>query len=160
MRPVWGWVVVLGMLAAQVSPAFVAPAFAISDPGEMLADPALGQRAERIGAELRCLVCQNESIEDSNADLAKDLRRIVRQRVAAGESDESVVGFLVSRYGDFVRLRPPVRPETVLLWASPVIALLVGFFAFFASRRRVTLAPVPLSAAEEARLTELSEPNE
>ena len=98
-------------------------AWAISDPAEALPDPRQEARAEAIGRQLRCLVCQNESIEDSGADLARDLRHIVRQRVAAGDSDAQVVDWVVARYGDFVRLRPPFEWQTVLLWGSPLLAL-------------------------------------
>jgi cytochrome c-type biogenesis protein CcmH len=134
------------------------PAFAISDPAEKLPDPAQETRAEQIGRQLRCLVCQNESIEDSGADLARDLRKIVRQRVVAGDSDEQVTAWMTARYGDFVRLRPPFNALTALLWGSPVIALLVGAGAVFFSRRRPTAPPVPLTAAEQARLQALLEP--
>ena len=134
-----------------------APAWAISDPAEMLANPAQEARAERIGAQLRCLVCQNESIEDSGADLAKDLRHIVRQRVEAGDDDPAVIGWMVARYGDFVRLRPPFNATTVLLWGSPLIALGVGATLVAAGRRQRTATVAPLDAAEQARLRTLLE---
>lgn len=133
------------------------PAWAVSDPAEMLPNPAQERRAERIGSELRCLVCQNESIEDSEADLARDLRRIVRQRVAAGDSDRQVIAWMVGRYGDFVRLRPPFEPLTFLLWFSPVLALGAGAVAVVAGRRRQKPVP-PLSEAERARLADLLAP--
>ena len=109
-----------------------------------------------IGRELRCLVCQNQSIEDSDADLARDLRRIVREQVAAGRSDEQVMAFLHDRYGDFVLLRPPFTAGTALLWATPVLALGGGALLVLGLRRR-RAAPVPaaLTAAEQARLAEL-----
>ncbi|MBI3275096.1 MAG: cytochrome c-type biogenesis protein CcmH, partial [Methylocystis sp.] len=94
------------------------------EPGEMLADPKLEARARAIASELRCLVCQNQSIDDSDAPLAKDLRAIVREKLQEGASDADVRAFLVSRYGDFMLLRPPVKPETLLLWAAPLLALL------------------------------------
>jgi cytochrome c-type biogenesis protein CcmH len=133
-----------------------APAWAISDPAEMLPNPAQEARAEAIGHQLRCLVCQNESIEDSAADLARDLRHVVRQRVAAGDSDAQVIAWMVARYGNFVRLRPPLDPATLLLWGSPVIALLAGGgAAWLAARRRPP--PLPdLTAEERARLAELT----
>ena len=131
------------------------PALAIGDPAEMLPDPAAEARAEQIGRQLRCLVCQNESIEDSGADLARDLRRIVRQRVAAGDDQAAVIAWMVQRYGDFVRLRPPFNAATALLWATPVLALLIGLTLVWASRRRPAAAPEPLTEAERRRLAKL-----
>ncbi len=135
---------------------WTAPAWALSDPAEQLPDAAQEQRARVIGRELRCLVCQNQSIEDSDADLARDLRRIVREQVAAGRSDEQVMAFLHDRYGDFVLLRPPFTAGTALLWATPVLALGGGALLVLGLRRR-RAAPVPaaLTAAEQARLAEL-----
>jgi len=133
-------------------------AFAISDPAEMLPDPAQEARAEHVGRQLRCLVCQNESIEDSNADLARDLRRIVRTRIAAGDADAQAMDWVVSRYGDFVRLRPPVNAATALLWASPVLAVLAGLGFALLARRRAPAVPRPLTEAERARLADLSPP--
>lgn len=132
------------------------PVWAISDPLEMMKDSALEQRAENVGRQLRCLVCQNESIEDSNADLARDLRAIVRQRIAAGDSDPQVVSWVVARYGDFVRLRPPMTWATAALWGSPVIAVAIGLGLALSLRRRAPTPPAPLSVAEQARLTELT----
>lgn len=153
---------VLGLLAALVltTPALVAPALAaVSDPAEMLRDPAQEERSRQIGRELRCLVCQNQSIEDSDAELARDLRRIVRDQVSAGRSDAEVMRFVHDRYGDFVLLRPPVKPETWLLWATPAIALLLGLALISAMRRRRAAAPTALpealSAAERARLARI-----
>ncbi len=105
--------------------ALAGPASAI-DADEILADPALEQRARDIGRELRCLVCQNQSIFDSNAGLAKDLRVVVRERVVAGDSDEETLAFVVERYGDYVLLEPPMNSSTLLLWAAPWIAMLVS----------------------------------
>ncbi|TCH96809.1 cytochrome c-type biogenesis protein CcmH [Roseococcus sp. SYP-B2431] len=119
-----------------------------------LPDPAAEARAREIGRELRCLVCQNQSIEDSEAELARDLRRIVREQVARGASDEEVVRFVHDRYGDFVLLRPPVRLATLLLWATPVLALLGGLFAIWRLRRRQPTAVAELTEAEQARLAE------
>ena len=134
------------------------PAWAVADPSEMLPDPAKEARAEAIGRQLRCLVCQNESIEDSNADLARDLRRMVRTRLAAGDTDEAATAAIVSRYGDFVRLRPPVNAVTALLWASPVVALGAGLGFALWFRRRPAPAAAPLSDAERARLADLTGP--
>jgi cytochrome c-type biogenesis protein CcmH len=144
------------LLLAFVLFLLAAPAFAISDPAEELPNPQQEARAEEIGRQLRCLVCQNESIEDSGADLARDLRRIVRQQVAAGKSDQEVIAWLVARYGNFVRLRPPFEASTVLLWFSPALALAVGIGTVFVARRaNRAAAPPPLSKAERARLQRL-----
>ncbi len=129
-------------------------ALAISDPSEALPDKAQEARAVAIGQQLRCLVCQNESIEDSSADLARDLRHLVRQQVAAGATDQQVVAWLVARYGNFVRLSPPFEWSTVLLWGSPVLALLIGGgIAVLAWQRREP--PKPLDETEQARLRTL-----
>ena len=140
---------------------FCAPfaAFAVT-PGEMLADPKLEARARAITTELRCLVCQNQSIDDSDAPLAKDLRVLVRERLKQGESDAQVRDFVVSRYGDFVLLRPPVKFETLLLWATPLVALAAGGAAIWIAFRRyrraaATLVPVALTPAERERLRTL-----
>ncbi len=135
-----------------------APAWAISDPAEMLANPVQEVRAEEVGRQLRCLVCQNESIEDSNADLAKDLRKLVRQRIAAGDTDTQATDWVVSRYGDFVRLRPPVNWVTAALWGSPLIAVGGALIAVLVLRRRPPTTPVPLTAAERRKLAQLTEP--
>ncbi len=137
---------------------WAAPAFAISDPAEMLPNPAQEARAENVGRQLRCLVCQNESIEDSNADLARDLRHIVRSRIAAGDADNQAIEWVVSRYGDFVRLRPPMNAATALLWASPVLAVAAGLGFALLSRRRTLAAPDPLTEAERSRLADLTGP--
>lgn len=134
------------------------PAHAISDPAEMLRDPVQEARAEQIGKQLRCLVCQNESIEDSGADLAHDLRSIVRQRVTAGDTDDQVTAWMVARYGDFVRLRPPFNAVTALLWLSPVLAVALGLGLVVLGRRSRVPPPPPLSDAERARVAELTRP--
>ena len=133
------------------------PAVAV-EPNEMLADPALEARARDISRELRCVVCQNESIDESDADLAHDLRVLVRERLTAGDSDQQVVQFVVDRYGDFVLLRPPVKPATYLLWASPAILLLIaaGIIAIYLRRHRSAGATVPpLTEEEQARVDAL-----
>ncbi len=132
------------------------PALAISDPNEMLPDPAQEARAEAIGSQLRCLVCQNESIEDSEADLARDLRAIVRQQVREGRSDAQIIQWLVARYGEFVRLRPRLMASTLLLWATPFLGLLAGGLAAWAGLRRRLPEPSPLSADEQSRVRELT----
>jgi cytochrome c-type biogenesis protein CcmH len=134
------------------------PAYAISDPAEMLQNPAQEARAEAVGRQLRCLVCQNESIEDSGADLARDLRKIVRQRVVAGDTDAQITAWMVARYGDFVRLRPPFNAVTALLWLSPVLAVAMGLGLALLGRRARPAPPAPLSAAEQARVAELTRP--
>jgi cytochrome c-type biogenesis protein CcmH len=133
-----------------------APAYAVSDPGELLPDRQQELRAEAIGHQLRCLVCQNESVEESNADLARDLRQIIRQRVVAGDTDQQVTDWMVARYGNFVRLRPPFNAETFLLWGAPGLALLVGIAAVFVARRRRPGPPEPLTEAEQRRVAELT----
>ncbi|MBF0306595.1 MAG: cytochrome c-type biogenesis protein CcmH [Alphaproteobacteria bacterium] len=135
-----------------------APAGAVN-PDEMLPDPALEHRARELGRELRCLVCQNQSIDDSDADLARDLRVIVRERIQAGDSDGAVKQYLVERYGDFVLLKPPFRPGTWALWLGPFL-LLIGAVAAARTvyrRRRAegAQAPAPLSAEERRRLDAL-----
>ena len=137
---------------------FAGPAGAVSDPREMLPDPAQEGRAQAIGRQLRCLVCQNESIEDSHAELARDLRGIVRTRLAAGETDGQVVEWVVARYGDFVRLRPPFNAATLLLWGSPLLALLLGLSAVAFARRRPVHQAQPLTEAERAQLAQLTKP--
>jgi cytochrome c-type biogenesis protein CcmH len=130
-------------------------------PDEMLKDPALEARARHLSEELRCMVCQNQSIDDSEAPLAHDLRVLVRQRLEAGDSDRQVLDYLVARYGDFVLLRPPFKPETLLLWTLPPIALLAGFGALLIMARRrkaVPLKPQALSKEEQERLATLVQP--
>jgi cytochrome c-type biogenesis protein CcmH len=128
------------------------------EPGEMLADPALEARARAIGQELRCLVCQNQSIDESNADLAHDLRVLVRQRLAAGDTDQQAMRYIVARYGEFVLLRPPVEPATYALWYGPAALLLLGLggiFLYLRRRKPESAAATPLSAEETARLERL-----
>ncbi len=144
---------VLLLLAAPML--FVSPASAIGDPSEALPNAAQEARAVEIGRQLRCLVCQNESIEESGADLARDLRKIVRTHVAAGEGEAQITAWLVARYGDYVRLRPPVNAGTILLWASPLVFLLIGGATVFAMRRAPKAVPAPLSADEHTRLQRL-----
>jgi cytochrome c-type biogenesis protein CcmH len=145
-------------LALLLALAAAGPAFgAVGDPAMQLPDPAQEERARGIGRELRCLVCQNQSIEDSDADLARDLRRIVREQVSSGRSDAEVKGFVHERYGDFVLLRPRFTAATALLWATPAVALLAGALLFRAGRRNRpdAAAPAGLTEAERARLARL-----
>jgi cytochrome c-type biogenesis protein CcmH len=121
-------------------------------PHEQLADPALEARARTISRELRCQVCQNQSIDDSNAPLAADLRKLVRERLSAGDKDEAVLAFVVARYGDYVRLTPPMRRDTLLLWLAPILGLGTGVIGIFAwNRRRNRQATTLLLSAEEQR---------
>ena len=125
-------------------------------PDERLADPALEARARAMSRELRCVVCQNESIDESNATIARDLRILLRERLTAGDSDAQATAFLVARYGDFVLLRPPVRADTWALWFGPLAVLVLGAgITVFALRRRPVAAAPPLSAAEQAKLETL-----
>ncbi|MDZ5449977.1 cytochrome c-type biogenesis protein [Labrys sp. ZIDIC5] len=133
----------------------VLPALAVQ-PDEVLPDPALEARARALSAQLRCMVCQNESIDDSNASLAKDLRILVRERLKAGDSDVEVKDFLVARYGDFILLKPPLEWRTLALWSGPPALLLLGGIAIFLStRRRQAAAPAPLSSDEQARVDDI-----
>jgi cytochrome c-type biogenesis protein CcmH/NrfF len=142
--------------AFLLSTALLSPALAV-EPSEKLADPKLEARARAIASELRCLVCQNQSIDDSDAPLAKDLRVIVRERLKDGASDAEVRDYVVARYGDFVLLRPPVKRETLLLWAAPALALIGGVWAIFAAvrRGRRRIDPAMLTAEERAQLQAL-----
>lgn len=130
--------------------ALAVPAAAV-EPNERLADPKLEARARAVSAELRCLVCQNESLAGSPADLAKDLRREIRALIRAGKTDQEIMDYLVSRYGDFVRYRPPLKPTTVLLWAGPFVLLLGGVAALLAHVRRRRIAAAPLTDEERSR---------
>jgi cytochrome c-type biogenesis protein CcmH len=144
----------LFLVTLLVTPAY---AFAFSA-DEPLADPKLELRAREISGTLRCLVCQNQSIEDSNADLAKDIRRIVRERLAAGDSDAQVRQYLVDRYGDWVLLKPPFRPGTYLLWLGPPAVLLLAAFGiaqYYRRRQHTVPVEAPLTADEQQRLTAL-----
>lgn len=142
-------------LAVAVS---AAPVRAVQ-PDEMLADPALEARARALSGELRCLVCQNQSIDDSDAPLAKDLRILVRERIKSGDSNSQVMDFLVARYGEFVLLRPRFELRTAVLWTLPfAVAILGGLGIFLGLRRRAATrgtTEVPLSEDEKTRLAEI-----
>lgn len=151
MRPVRDLIfAIFALLAVAV------PASAVT-PGEVLDDPALEKRARSLSAELRCLVCQNQSIDDSNAELARDLRVLVRERLVAGDSDEAVIDYVVSRYGEFVLLKPRLSAHTVLLWGAPVFIFLVGGIAAFMTMRASRKAGgAMLSAEEKAEIERLT----
>ena len=149
---------VAAFAAAAVLSLAVLPAHAVL-PDEMLKDPALEKRARALSAELRCVVCQNQSIDDSTAPLARDLRIIVRERLTAGDSDSQVIDFVVARYGNFVLLRPPVQTNTFFLWFGPAMLLvlaLVGFGALMRRRSKAApTAPEDLSKQERDRLNQI-----
>ena len=148
-------VLALVLLASLVA-TLAAPAGAL-DPSEILKDPALEARARSIGQELRCVVCQNQSIDDSSAEVARDMRRAVRERLVAGDSDAQVFDFMVARYGDYVLLKPPFKLGTLLLWlGAPLVLLVAGSAILLRALRRRALAPVPpLSDEERERLKTL-----
>ncbi len=160
---------ILSILLLPLMLGFATPAHAV-DPWEILDDPALEERARDISAGLRCLVCQNQSIDDSDAQLARDLRVLVRERLVAGDADDAVVDYVVSRYGDYVLLKPPVKASTYALWFGPVIIVGFGLLAtVMVFRRKPDAAPstasdtasaqpatrTPLNAKEQRRLSEL-----
>jgi cytochrome c-type biogenesis protein CcmH/NrfF len=143
------------LLLATLAGLWLGGAASAVEPGEMLSDPALEARARALSAELRCMVCQNQSIDDSDAELARDLRVLVRERLKAGDSDGEVIDYLVSRYGEFVLLKPRFNLRNALLWGTPVMLLLCGgAVVVLAMRRRRTAAPV-LSAEESAALEDI-----
>lgn len=141
---------ILAVLLLLIS---AAPAFAVN-PDEVLKDPALETRARALSAQLRCMVCQNQSIDDSNADLAKDLRLLVRERLTAGDSDEQVIDYLVSRYGEFVLLKPRLSEHTILLWGMPVALAAIGAGVVLVQlrRRRISSSGQELSEEEQRKL--------
>lgn len=146
--------VVVALLLALVT---TAPSLAVQ-PDEMLKDPALEARARSLSSELRCLVCQNQSIDDLEAPLARDLRLLVRERLTQGDSDTQVLDFLVSRYGQFVLLRPRMELQTIILWGLPPAALLAGMIGLLITsrrRRKLAIDAAPLSREEQQRLSTL-----
>ena len=150
---IFGRLALLGVLLLPQS------SFAVT-PDEILKDPVLEQRARVLSQELRCMVCQNQSIDDSDAPLAKDLRMLVRERLVQGDSDRQVLDFLVSRYGAFVLLKPPLEISTLLLWGLPPAVLLAGIAALLLMARRrkaVVLEPAALSSEEQRRMRKLVE---
>lgn len=157
-RGMAGWVP--GWIVALVAAVFVVHgAMAVGVDETVLPDPAAEAAARDIMKEIRCLVCQNQSIEDSDADLARDLRQIVRERVAAGDDAPAVKAYLVDRYGEWVLLRPPFSARMALLWFAPALLVIAGglFILVRLRRRRAPTAPQPLDPAEAARLRALIE---
>ncbi len=144
----WRFVLVL------LGVALAAPAQAVQ-PSEMLDDPALEERARDISTGLRCLVCQNQSIDDSNAPLARDLRILVRERLKAGDSNDEVLDYLVDRYGDFVLLRPRFAAYTLVLWLTPAVLLVIGGVVAMRRFRRKPAAAQALSREEEEKLSRI-----
>lgn len=129
------------------------------EPNEMLKDPALEARARTISQEIRCVVCQNQSIDDSNADIAHDLRVIVRERLLAGDTDRQVKDYLTARYGDYLLLDPPFRAKTLVLWLGPGLILLIGIAVIAgAARKRHPVPAAPLNEEESRRLARLTNP--
>ena len=146
------FVPILLVTLALLAPA--ARALAVQ-PDEMLPDPALETRARALSKELRCMVCQNQSIDDSDAPLARDLRLLVREHMRAGETDQQVLDFLIARYGEFVLLRPRFAPHTALLWLTPLGVLVIGALGIAMSARRQRSSEGNLTADEEGRLAEI-----
>jgi cytochrome c-type biogenesis protein CcmH len=148
---------VKALLLALLMVFLAGPALAVGADEAMLPDPAQEARARDIMQDLRCLVCQNQSIDDSNADLARDLRIVVREHVAAGESDEEIKSFMVHRYGDWILMKPPFNLRTALLWLAPLLLLAAGGVGAFlyVRRQRPPAAPSGLDDAEQARLRAL-----
>lgn len=149
----------IAILTIVLLEAFAAPAAFAVQPDEIMGDPAKEARARNLSRELRCMVCQNQSIDDSEAPLARDLRLLVRERIAAGDSDKQVIDFLVARYGEFVLLKPRVNQHTLVLWLLPPLALGGGALALWLySRRRKSAGDPPLlhlTEEEEARIEHL-----
>ena len=150
------------LAALLLSFVFSSGAAALVDPSERLADPAQEERAREISKNLRCLVCQNQSIDDSDAELAGDLRRVVRERIAAGDSDEEVYDYVVDRYGEFVLMTPPFEPATWALWLGPVFFVLAGagIASLVLRRHGGRAAEQGLSREEAARVAVLMKDNE
>lgn len=146
----WRWLSIALLVAMPLAAGAV-------QPDEILADAALEARARALSAQLRCMVCQNESIDDSHAELARDLRLLVRERLKAGDSDDQIRAYLVQRYGNFILLKPPLELSTMLLWSAPALVLVLGAGAIvLAMRRRASpVAAAALDADERKRLESL-----
>jgi cytochrome c-type biogenesis protein CcmH len=147
-------VIRLATIVAMMFALLTSVAFAVQ-PDEQLADPALEARARDISGGLRCLVCQNQSIDDSDAPLARDLRLLVRERLQAGESNDQVRDYLVARYGDFILLKPPFEMATLFLWGTPIVVLVIGGVVVFGWKRRTRAVSGTLSRDEEESLARI-----
>ncbi|QTL04236.1 cytochrome c-type biogenesis protein CcmH [Aquabacter sp. L1I39] len=146
---------ILLLILSLLLPLGLAPAHAVQ-PDEVLSNPALEARARELSKELRCMVCQNQSIDDSDAPLARDLRLLVRERLKAGDTNQQVLSFMVDRYGEFVLMRPVLSWRNALLWGAPILAILLGgVFVLFAMRRRGAPDVARLTPDEEARVARL-----
>lgn len=144
------------VVAAALS--FFTPPATAKDAAPLAQDPALEKRVDAVSAELRCLVCQNQTIADSHAELAIDLKNQVREMLRAGNSNEEVVNYMVERYGDFVRYKPPMKPTTYLLWFGPALLIIVGLTVLFLTlrkRRQRVAASAPLSAEDAKKVEDL-----
>lgn len=144
---------IIALMLAGVAFVILAPVSFAARPDEMLSDPVLEARAEAISREIRCVVCQSENIDESDADIAHDLRVLIREQLKAGASDDDIRAFLVARYGDFVLMKPPFKAKTFLIWTGPFLLLIGGGFFIVAFYRRAGRhEPAPLNAQEQARL--------
>lgn len=151
-------IAILGLCLA----ALTGPALAV-EPSEMFDDPQKEQRARQLFEQLRCVVCQNQSIDESNADVAADMREVIRRKMNAGATNAEIKTYLTDRYGDFVLLKPPMKPATYALWFGPAVVVAVGAIGigvYFRRRQRAKVAGSGLSAAEERRLQELMNDNQ
>ncbi|MCK0196328.1 cytochrome c-type biogenesis protein CcmH [Ancylobacter sp. 6x-1] len=157
-RGVFRLLLVLTLALGALGP-MVRPVFAVNA-DEMLSDPALEERARTLSRELRCMVCQNQSIDDSDAPLARDLRLLVRERLKAGDDDQQVLDYLVARYGEFVLMRPTLHGANLFLWIAPFIVLALGGAAMVVMARRARSAAAPLTREEEERLSRLVTPSD
>lgn len=148
------WALLIVALILAAAPGSV---FAVAVDEAVLENTAQEDRARALMKGLRCLVCQNQSIDESDADLARDLRILVRERIALGETDDQVITYLVARYGDWILLQPPVKPQTLILWIGPPAMVLIGFVIVVVARRRrsALTEAAPLSVEEQARLDAL-----
>lgn len=156
-RPLGAFLLAIFIAVAGVASVDIRSAWAVN-PDEVLSDPVLEKRARNLSTGLRCMVCQNQSIDDSDADLARDLRLLVRERLVQGDTDEQVIDFLVDRYGEFVLLKPRLDQNTMILWSFPVLILIIGIGVIWYSRRKSDNTPaqfVPLSEEETKRLEKL-----
>jgi len=149
------------LVALVLTMCIATPAFAV-EPGEMLQDPALELRAREVSKHLRCVQCQNETIDESDAQIARDMRILVRQRITGGDSNEEIIDYMVSRYGDYVLLKPRFQSNTLILWLGPFVVLLLGGSIVARRMRAATnaVAAPPLSAEEQAAIESVVTPRD